>query len=201
MDQKLNLNKSPAYKDALIAAAKLSPGEMFRYFYFILAFLGAVLATDVNFCIRWWCFFLSPTWLDFYFVRWPWFISLNYRNWLQVCLSLLRSSFLLIVHEVVTPAEALQVRTADSTSELDLSAITQFSSDQERPSVFLSENLLFREAGWILPSIKQEMRVVLYVSWKHVTAFLWIMQHASNYCREMIYPMCISRILLATYNL
>lgn len=63
----------------------------------------------------------------------------------------------------------------------------------ERPSVFLSENLLFREAGWVLPSIKQELRVVLYVSWKHITAFLWIMQHPSNYCRETIYPMCISR--------
>lgn len=120
---------------------------------------------------------LSLSYLTFYFVRWPWLISLNYRNWSQLCVSLLRSSFLLILGELVTPAEALQVRTADSTSELDLSAITQFSSDQERPSVFLSENLLFREAGWVLPSIKQEMRVVLYVSWKHITAFLWIMQH------------------------
>lgn len=63
---KLNLNKSPTYKDALIAAAKLSQGEMVRYFYFILAFWWAALATDVNFCIRWWCFFPSPTWLDFY---------------------------------------------------------------------------------------------------------------------------------------
>ena len=65
MDWKLNLNKSLAYEDTLIAAAKLSPGEMFSYFYFILAFLGAVLATDVNFCIKWWCFFLSPTALVF----------------------------------------------------------------------------------------------------------------------------------------
>lgn len=42
------------------------------------------------------------------------------------------------------PAEALQVCTADSTSELELSAVTQFSSDQEMPNVVLSKNLLFR---------------------------------------------------------
>lgn len=31
---KVHLNKSPTYKDALIAAAKLSQGEMFQYFLF-----------------------------------------------------------------------------------------------------------------------------------------------------------------------
>ena len=58
---KLNSNKSPTYKDVLIAAAIFLQAEMLRYFYFILAFSKAVLATDANFCIGWGCFFLPPT--------------------------------------------------------------------------------------------------------------------------------------------
>lgn len=68
---KLNLNKSSTHEDDLTAAAKLSPGEMFRYFYFSI--LGASLAADVNFVSD--SDASIPLLLDFSFVRQLCFIT------------------------------------------------------------------------------------------------------------------------------
>lgn len=67
------------------------------------------------------------------------------KELIKICVCVFGAiAFLWISCESVMPAEALQVCTADSTSELELSAVTQFSSDQEMPNVVLSKNLLFR---------------------------------------------------------
>lgn len=46
--------------------------------------------------------------------------------------------------------EALHASKADLASELNPNAVTQFSSGQEMPSVYLSKNWLFRETSRVL---------------------------------------------------
>lgn len=177
---KLNSNKSPTYKNVLIAAAIFLQAEMFRYFPFILAFLGAVLATDANFCTGWGCFFLPPTWHDPYFVRWQASSPLHLsptpscRNWWNiVSLVLLLFCWLSVRWRCLQKPGVCQ--RSYSTSEPDPSAAVLFSSDQATASVFHSKNVLFREPGRVLTSMEPEMDVVPYVSWKHVAVSLQIM--------------------------
>lgn len=122
---KLNSNKSPPYKDVLIAAAIFLQAEMLRYFYFILAFSGAVLARDTNFCIGWGCFFLPPpAWLQLYFVGaqaspLPPPLALSHpqlQEWMKHPI-FGALGFLLMVCEVEVPAEAGLCQCSDSTSE------------------------------------------------------------------------------------
>lgn len=147
----------------------------FSTFYFILAFRGTVLANYANFCIRLWCFLSSPTCLEFYFVRWyglfPPIKGIDYKLCPSLWCSCLSVDRLWVSDTCRSPCVSVQLLPSWSWTWAQ-----QSNSPVDRKChVFLRENLLFREASRVLTTMKQEMDVAPYVSWKHVAVFLWIM--------------------------